>query len=983
MKHKTPRVKRIGTIRRRFGAAGKVALCLAAATAAALACGWPGTDHSVRFNDFQTEREMARLPPLPTLANGKTELRDNWDGGDFGVGPGSDYEDDRLRGQKINALWDGAEAAEQGGELGRARGLLGQYLEATEPARDSWLAQEKRQPRRNSATDRLDALAALDGGAGACVRAVQSYLDSRRAFDAAAPAGEVLRRLDTVPARCGLDDNVAYLRAATSYREGDYAGAADAFARVAARYPRGEKREAALYMAAVATMKTSGSFTGTSGDQAHLLSSIRRDDSLQTGVEEGPPLAECCDAAWREARDAFTRYLARHPRGRYAADARGWVAYLRLRDNDRAGALAEYYRLLGDEADRNARLSAAFSLTLVRHHATDEEMRRVEAELEDEPAAALAYAYHNLYNYAVNPGCASSYDYPDNEWEARTEEERKDSVLRTESARVAAFASRLMRRYPRAGFSSGFALRAAAANLELGENRSAAEQAGLALSLAARGTERDRALWVKGVAQYRLRDYDGARLTLSALAAENPGGELTEGARRLVAMAAEDAGDLDAALDQYLVLKYDTDVAYFIDVLMTPEQLAGYIERRPDFERRDEFLYALGVRYMRASRWDEARAAFGRVQATGQVHYLYNYRSTSDCHAPKGFEYRCNNDPKETDSGPGVTARLLMRDLRTIDDLQRLEREAARAVGDEAKAEALYQLASYLFESSTLLFYNPIAWQSVRHYRVAELQRRNEFRAPGESQRLWRDMQEHEPVARALVIYLEVARLYPRTRAARDALYTAAVCHERLSEYNEYWRAAYAQGSHPGERMVTYDDVKAAYPNYQLPRGTYRWEPVTRTVRGGPAWDAPPKPRPRLTFAQRMKVHAGRFWGVITAFWEGTARYWVMAALTFACAFYASYLAGRARLRLRLHLGGRRAGGARRRRLYLWLAAYRRGGLSRLLRDEARFLARRARRRSLRLLLSAHGRSLLALNAAAHALLLALLLMMVKTMAAG
>ena len=182
--------------------------------------------------------------------------------------------------------------------------------------------------------------------------------------------------------------------------------------------------------------------------------------------------------------------------------------------------------------------------------------------------------------------------------------------------------------------------------------------------------------------------------------------------------------------------------------------------------------------------------------------------------------------------------------------------------------------------------------------------------------------------------------------------------------------------------MVTYDDVKAAYPDYQLPRGTYHWEPVTRTVRGGPAWDAPPPPRPRLTFTQRIKVHAGRLWGMVTDFWDWKARYWVMVTLTFACAFYASYLAGRARLRLLGHVRVRRVG-RERRRLYKWLSAYRRGRLSRLLRDEARASARRARRRSLRLMLSARGRSLLALNVAAHALLLVLLVMMVKTMAAG
>lgn len=106
-------------------------------------------------------------------------------------------------------------------------------------------------------------------------------------------------------------------------------------------------------------------------------------------------------------------------------------------------------------------------------------------------------------------------------------------------------------------------------------------------------------------------------------------------------------------------------------------------------------------------------------------------------------------------------------------------------------------------------------------------------------------MQKHDMAANSLPIFLEVVRRFPNTRAARDALYTAAVCHDRLAEYNNYWREIYHGGGHAGERMVTYDDVRVAYPEYRLPRGTLGWEPSTRTVNGGPGWDKPPKPKPR------------------------------------------------------------------------------------------------------------------------------------------
>src|SRR6185295_9916025 len=100
----------------------------------------------------------------------------------------------------------------------------------------------------------------------------------------------------------------------------------------------------------------------------------------------------------------FRRVMAEYPHGRYFNDARGWVAYLMLRKDDRARALIEYYRLLSDERDENARVEAAVSLEMVRHHATDEELSRVESELADEPRVALTYAYHSIFNYSIDPG---------------------------------------------------------------------------------------------------------------------------------------------------------------------------------------------------------------------------------------------------------------------------------------------------------------------------------------------------------------------------------------------------------------------------------------------------------------------------------------------------------------------------------------------------------------------------------------------------
>ena len=87
-----------------------IGLSLIAAVATAIGCSWPGTSHSVRFNAYQTEREMGRLPPLPTMANGMNEARAYWDIEEEPVEDDSVYVDPA---KEVDGLWDRAEAAEK------------------------------------------------------------------------------------------------------------------------------------------------------------------------------------------------------------------------------------------------------------------------------------------------------------------------------------------------------------------------------------------------------------------------------------------------------------------------------------------------------------------------------------------------------------------------------------------------------------------------------------------------------------------------------------------------------------------------------------------------------------------------------------------------------------------------------------------------------------------------------------------------------
>lgn len=872
--------------------------------AVAAGCGWFGTEHSVRFNRWHGERRFSRLPPLPFDARERTRPDYRREDEEPEEQPSEDPE------ERADALWARAEEGAVQGNLAGLRKRLSEYLDLTgaNGCADFYGSAGRCRGRRNSARDQLDALDSHARGASA--GAVSAYLDARRAYDNWLSAGddkEAIRlsppaedgvaeavlnpaaalelfetALDAVPRDAWLDDNVAYLRAALLSGRGAWREAVEAFERLAARYPRSEKREAALFNAGLTWMRASRGGLGVE----HAAS------------EEACP--DCKDAEWLKAEAALARVLREYPRGGYAGDARGWRAYLRVRVGERAEGLAEYYRMLADEADPSARDEALRSLRLVRAAATEDEMARVESLLEREPRVALAYAYHEIYNAALGDGFTVEVPEEVNphrwcrdkegdsncsddfyQWEGKERVRRQSAAEGRSFTRVAAFATRLMRRRAAAGGGGAFALRVAQADLELGEDRAARELAVRALASGLAGNERAAALWVRGVAEYRLRQFDASRRTFAVLLKEYPEGDLVEGARRFVAMAAEESGDLEGALEQYLLLEYQEDVAYFVDVLMTPAQLEAFAEHHADPEARDLLFYSLGVRHMRAQHFAEARRAYARVRTASEPG---SDPDSADGGCDESYPPPYCSDSKNSrwQKWRGVRAAWVLRDLKTMEQVEHFEARTRAAVSAETRAEALYQLASYLYQSGDLAFYNPAAWRGGRFYAFYYDQ---QFRAPGEAVQMRRYMEEHEPLVRALHIYLRVAEEFPTTRPARDSLYTAAVIHDRLADFELYWPGQYGQGLYPGGRLVTYEDVRRTYPDYRLPHGTYGWEPLTRTVNGHEAWPAPPKPRP-LTGVERVRAkirhaesRAGRAWELLGEVYDGRVRRWTVSGL--------------------------------------------------------------------------------------------------------
>ena len=825
-------------------------------TSVTLACIWSlFTDHSVRFNSFRQGRGFYRLPPLPIMYDSKTRKEITaHEAGETGY---SEAEWEHKKEHKTSdpltlsprEIWEQARIAVQQENLSKAQSLLQKYLTAT--ALPTLEEDDEQQRRRNSAYDMLDALTALPQGSK--VKAVAAYLDARYAYDkvTAQNAEELIRQ---APADKNLQDNWDYLQAAVFYRADLKDRALKAFQQHVPKHPRSEKNEAALFMIARLTMQFSHSFENTG-------CGITDTDEWGNAIDPTKiePQEKCQDESWQAAVKAFQQVMRKYPNGRYFNDARGWLAYLYRRGGERAQALAEYYRLLGHPTDWNARLEAKKSLQMIGHKYDDAVLDQVEGLIADDANAALAYAYHRIYNHAVDFTYRETYDWSyldENErWQKKQEEEKRVADAHKagnhELSRVARFATAMMKRYPQARVSGAFVLRVAQAQVELQNYAEALTLARQALAMSVQGDARAQALWIKGSAEHRRKDFPAARATFNQLIAAFPKANLTEGARRLLAMTAEDQGDFETALEQYLALHYDYDVAYFVDVLLPTDRLAKFVTNHKNVAQYNELVYALGIRYLRDKRWNDARATLQRVQ-TQQGPREEDWQLGSN-EARHGFDKKPDWYWNEK---PYIKTSWVMLDLKTIDVLERLEQAVATAQGDEATAEAMYQLASYQFDANSLLFYNPVAWRGQRHWLLVDLDGSNLFRLPNESQIIFNYSQSHETLARAIPIYLEIVNRFPNTKAAKDALYTAAVAHQHLSNLNPYWRSIYGQGVFVGSQLVTYADVKRIYPHYQLPRGTNGWEAATRTVNGRAGWEPPPpkpKPVPKVTRAQKIK----------------------------------------------------------------------------------------------------------------------------------
>ena len=103
-----------------------------------------------------------------------------------------------------------------------------------------------------------------------------------------------------------LDDNWAYLRAATIYKSGSEEEALDAFRKHASSFPRSEKHEAVLYMIAKITMEKSYSFDTS---KCGIMGKTSQLEEIDPATVEPPE--KCQDENWKAAIKAFQNFVPR------------------------------------------------------------------------------------------------------------------------------------------------------------------------------------------------------------------------------------------------------------------------------------------------------------------------------------------------------------------------------------------------------------------------------------------------------------------------------------------------------------------------------------------------------------------------------------------------------------------------------------------------------------------------------------------------
>jgi len=300
----------------------------------------------------------------------------------------------------------------------------------------------------------------------------------------------------------------------------------------------------------------------------------------------------------------------------------------------------------------------------------------------------------------------------------------------------------------------------------LGEISLAKTRALEAKKLARRDSDQALATYLLASIAKKQGDWASARKGYETIIKAYPKDYLVGACHENMALIYERAGDLGKALNEYWLLDYDHDIAYLIDIRMSPNQLKSLIDESPRGPHAKLLHYSLGLRYLRKDQFH---------LAAQQFHYLTATERHTFSHCEYGYSTDSNYPTDIQD--PLITA----QELGTL--FGRYHSASTRS----AKADAKWKIASYYYNHRNLLLYNPALWQGDRAIYIgmgwnSAIANRVDYKAMEIHH--W----EHDCYAKALQHCREFLKEFPTSPLRFQVAYRGACAAERLSRMNTYWR---------------------------------------------------------------------------------------------------------------------------------------------------------------------------------------------------
>ena len=259
-----------------------------------------------------------------------------------------------------------------------------------------------------------------------------------------------------------------------------------------------------------------------------------------------------------------------------------------------------------------------------------------------------------------------------------------------------------------------------------------------------------------------------ARSGYESIVSRYPHSYLVGGAQENLAIIYEHEDRFGDALDVYQKLGYQYDVAYLLDIRMSPEEIAAYVEAHPRSKQIDLLRFSLGIRYLRDDKFRLAATELAKVPIRRREHFrkvLYP------------------GEEKSTDVDP----ELIPDPLETARDLAHLYRLHRLARSLEAKALTLTRVADYYYDNRNLLLYNPALWHHMREVGIGDYWDTT-VATNKDAKVLEAYHWKHECYARTLTLCRKILKEYPHASVRYRVAYRAGCAAERLARMNPYWR---------------------------------------------------------------------------------------------------------------------------------------------------------------------------------------------------